>query len=593
MAKGVRRARKQTKIGLRTKIIGLLLGVFLLMGVAFTSYIYIDQRSRTTNELLEQARVMVSEMDAVWEFVSINQDAINYTEDGVYDYKGLHCAIAGKAVAALFSEKSDYDYSIRFTNQNPRNIDNIPDEYEVDALSAFYAGDRAERYGFEQLDGQEVFRYVAAMEVTEDCVECHGGPRGAIDPTGYPKEGWGIGDVAGAVSVVMPADAAIEGMRWSVLTNAAFFALLMLLVGVAIYTVLSRLITDPLNQLETSFARLGSSETLGGLSLNQGERNEFYSSRELDNLFLQFDEMARRLSDYYATLELEVSDRTAQLRAANEELERQRVHVEKVNAQLARDNRYKSDFLAIVSHELRTPLTSILAFTELLSESIDPSDEPASRQLEEVHKNSLILLDMVDNVLETARIQAGSEKINLELIDMMDIVGMVAAANEPVAHRKDVSLETSVDSDVPLIMSDWEKVRRILMNLVSNAVKFTPGGGSVAVSVTYDASRDEVVMAVADTGIGIPKDKHDLVFERFTQENMSTVRRYGGSGLGLSLVKDLSAMLGGRVSLESELGAGSTFTVVLPVQAPKAAQTDGNEEAVLADGEHGLEGERA
>ena len=134
MAKGVRLANKQTTIGLRTKIIGLLLGVSLLLGIAFTSYTYIDQRSRTTSELLEQARVMVSEMDAVWEFISINQDTINYTSDGEYDYKGLHCAIAGKAVAALFSQESDYDYSIRFTNQDPRNIDNTPDEYEEAAL---------------------------------------------------------------------------------------------------------------------------------------------------------------------------------------------------------------------------------------------------------------------------------------------------------------------------------------------------------------------------------------------------------------------------------------------------------------------------
>ena len=562
------RASRRTNIGLRTKIIGLLLSVFFLLGVAFTSFIYLEQRDRTTTELLEQSRVMVTEMDAVWDFVSINQDIINYTSDGEYDYKGLHCAIAGKAVAALFSEKAGYDYSIRFVNFSPRNIDNLPDDYEAAALEAFYAGSVDDRYGFEVIDGVEVFRYVELMEVTAECMECHGGPAGETDPTGYLKEGWSEGDVAGAVSVITPAAAAIESMRMSVFANVAFFALLMLLTGIAIYTVLSRLITDPLGKLECSFALLGSSsEALGSVSDDAGRRDEFYSSREIDNLFLQFDAMACSLSDYYGTLEAEVSERTAQLRIANEELERQRAHVEAVNAQLASDNRYKSDFLAIVSHELRTPLTAIIAFTELLAQNTDESNESACRQLDEIQKNGLILLEMVENILETARIQAGSEKLNLELVDMADVVGMVAAANESVAERKGVALSTCIASDVPLIMSDWEKVRRILVNLVSNAVKFTPAGGRVDVEVAFDAASDEVVMSVADTGIGIPEDKHSLVFERFTQENMSTVRRYGGSGLGLSLVKDLSAMLGGWVSLESRLGEGSVFMVGLPVGA--------------------------
>ena len=297
--------------------------------------------------------------------------------------------------------------------------------------------------------------------------------------------------------------------------------------------------------------------------------------------------MSRRLSSLYGSLESQVVERTEQLRATNAELERQRAHVEEVNERLKRENQYKSDFLAIVSHELRTPLTSILAFTELLAQSIDPSETAALRQVEEVEKNGSILLEMVNNVLETARIQAGSERLNLELVDLNDIVGMVETTNESVALKRGVTFATRVAPDVPLIESDWEKVRRILVNLVSNAIKFTPEGGRVEVNVTYEpgeqdnpvgastAMPDEqgthagiVRIDVSDTGIGIPADKQRLVFERFTQENMSTVRRYGGSGLGLSLVKDLVAMLGGTVELESVPRQGSTFTVRLPEGGP-------------------------
>lgn len=597
-----KRTEAKARVGLRTKIVGLLLGILLVLSTAYTVYVYFDQRDRTTSEMLEKSRVLVAEMDAVWEFTSINQDVINYTSEGEYDYKGLHCAIVGKSVAALFSR--DSDYSIRFTNLNPRNFSNAPDAYEEEALLAFEGDSSAtESYGFAEVDGQPSFRYVSVMHVTEDCVGCHGGPEGELDPTGYPKEGWQVGDVAGAVSVVMPTDLSFAHMNASITSNVLFFLLLMAFMAVVIYAVLSRLITTPLTDLRSSLALVanGSRSLIaddGDPACLDGRKAALYSTREIDGLFEQFDRMAQRLSDLYANLESQVLDRTEQLSAANCELEQQRRRVEEINAQLARDNRYKSDFLAIVSHELRTPLTSILAFADLMADTLDPADEASRRQLEEIGKNGAILLEMVDNVLETARIQAGSERLNLELVDLNDIVGMVEASNSPVALKKGVDMSTSVDGDVPLIMSDWEKVRRILVNLVSNAVKFTPAGGRVEVRVTWLSDRQRVRIQVSDTGIGVPKDKQNLIFERFTQENMSTVRRYGGSGLGLSLVKDLVGMLGGSVGLESEVGQGSTFSIELPVSAPAAGQMaelagghaeaeDGLEAVSLQGGESG------
>ena len=591
--------RKPARVGLRTKIIGLLSGVILVFSVAFIAYTYFQQRDRAESEMLEQSRMLVTEMDAVWDFVSVNQYTINHTSEGDYDFKSLHCAIAGKAVAVLFTRSSDY--AIRFTNLNPRNIYNTPDAYETEALKGFYAdpgaGDEVYGYATDE-DGASVFRYVRTMVYKQDCMECHGAPAGEIDVTGYPKEGAHVGDIAGAVSVIMPTDVYLANMRGAVLSNAALFVLLMAGVAFIIYHVLSRLVTLPLTELNASLA--GLAEQAGNrvdATLPQAappvDRAEpappadyvppaappapvspcrpsaRYASREVDTLFAQFDEMSRRLSELYGNLESQVVERTEQLRATNAELERQRRHVEEVNARLQQENQYKSDFLAIVSHELRTPLTSILAFTELLSQSLDPAQTDALRQVEEVEKNGAVLLEMVNNVLETARIQAGSERLNLELIDLNDIVGMVESSNESVALKRVVRLSSHVGADVPLIVSDWEKVRRILMNLVSNAIKFTPEGGSVEMRVTYEGRPRQVRIDVEDTGIGIPADKQQLVFERFTQENMSTVRRYGGSGLGLSLVKDLVAMLGGTVSLVSAPGEGSTFTVCLPEDGPQ------------------------
>lgn len=555
---------RKTNIGLKVKIIGLLSMVLLLLLSVDIAWTYQTQKSATESMLLEESRVLVTEMDAVWDFVSINQDTINYTFDGAYEYKGLHCAIAGKSVAAFFSLNSDY--TIRFTKDKPRNIHNTPDEYEAAALQAF-GSDAAltEHYGLEEYEGESVFRYVSAMKVDENCIECHGTPAGEIDPTGYPKEGWATGDLAGAVSVIVPTDLYFGNMHTAVVSNVLFFLCIVLCMVVVIYFVLTRLITNPLESLGQSLVKMSDGSPSEKVEILE-EGPTRYASREVGDLFLQFESMARSLSSLYSNLENQVDERTQQLSEANNELQRQRLHVEQVNDKLQRDNRYKSDFLAIVSHELRTPLTSILAFTELMSESVSCDEALALRQLGEIDKNGRILLEMVDNVLETARIQAGSERLNLELVDLSDMVGMVEASSASLAAKKDILLSTRVDAEVPLFECDWEKVRRILVNLVSNAIKFTEPGGSVHVSVAFDSLKKIVTLKVIDTGIGIPGDKQDIIFERFTQENMSTVRRYGGSGLGLSLVKDLATMHGGTVGVESAVGEGSTFFVILPVR---------------------------
>jgi len=549
-----------SNFSLKTKIFGLLAMMLSILLIIFTIWTYYQQRDRTQSEILEQSRVLATEMNATWEFVSLNQNTINYDENGNFDYKSLHCAIAGKSVAALFSRHSED--TIRFTKLQPRNIDNTPDQFETDALLTFQDdANITEYYGFTKEDDREVFRYVSVMKVTKNCLDCHGQPAGEIDLTGYPKEGWSIGDVGGAMSITIPTDLYYRNMVASVLSNVLFFLLIILTIAIVIYFIVNRMVTRPLGALGDSLKRVVSNPSA---PVRLGSINQIYGSEEVDALFERFNAMSQTLSELYSDLEGQVDERTQQLAEANEQLESQRAHVERVNERLKRDNQYKSDFLAIVSHELRTPLTSILAFTDLMGEHVPPDDPVMRKQLDEVEKNGQTLLEMVNNILETARIQAGSERLNLELVDLSDVVSMVESSSEGLALKKNIALSAQVTPDTPLIVSDWEKVRRILTNLVSNAIKFTDEDGSVEVRVSYHAVDHMVDIAVKDTGIGIPPDKQELIFERFTQENMSTARRYGGSGLGLALVKDLTSMLGGKVTLDSAPRKGSTFTVLLP-----------------------------
>ncbi|MDR2197799.1 MAG: DUF3365 domain-containing protein [Coriobacteriales bacterium] len=607
-------ASRLSKLSLKTKIIGLLALLFVVLFCVDIVWTYRTQLENTKEELLEESRVLVQEMNAVWDFVSLNQDVINYTSQGTYDYKGIHCAIAGKAVAALFSRNSEY--TMRFVNSNPRNIYNTPDPYESEALQTFYAApERADEfYGFSDLEGEQVFRYVSVMRMSADCAECHGEPLGTIDPTGYAREGWREGDIAGAVSVVVPTELYYRNLREDTRNSIVFFLTVLIgLMGIS-YFAITRLISRPLNTLQSNIKLLGE-----GAPLAPQKRNVLYASREVEGLFDQFNEMADRLEALYEGLESQVAERTEQLRAANAELDLQRQRVEQANVLLKQENRYKSDFLAIVSHELRTPLTSILAFTELLDEAIAPGPSDARRRLEEIERNGQTLLEMIENVLQTARIQAGSDELNLELVDLNDLVGFVEETAASLALKQGVALSSRIDPRVPLITSDWEKLRRILVNLVSNAIKFTEAGGQVSIEVFCVEEGAEgaggagaegaegagaaagaegvegasvetdpgltsappplaatICIQVKDNGIGIARDRQDMIFERFTQENMSTVRRYGGSGLGLSLVKDLCAVLGGSVSVQSEPGKGSTFSVILPVCGPKTGGSDEN-----------------
>lgn len=556
-------------ISLRTKIIGLFAVVFLALMVVFSIFTFYQQLNRMESEVLERARMLDQEMMATWDFISLNQNTINYDSEGSFDYKGLHCALAGKSVAVLFGKRSDD--TIRFTKMEPRNIYNRPDEFETQALQLF-GEDKSvqEYYEFTDYRGEPAFRYVSVMKVTKDCIECHGHPKGQVDITGYPKEGWSIGDNGGAISIIIPTNLHLSNAQEAIRENACFFALVLLaLIGVIVFAI-NKMVTQPLDDLGLNLRRVDQDPTD---AIQMTHTKPAYRTRETEELFTRFNSMSQALSGLYRDLESQVEDRTQQLAQANEELEAQRAHVELVNEQLQQENQYKSDFLAIVSHELRTPLTSILAFTDLMGTSIPEDDVKARRQLDEVETNAQTLLEMVNNILETARIQAGSEKINLEVVDLGDIVNMVEETNCALAEKKGIEFRTYIDPELPLITSDWEKVRRILVNLVSNAIKFTEAGGFVEVRAEK-GEEGWVCLSVIDNGIGIPADKQELVFERFTQENMSTQRRYGGSGLGLSLVRELAEMFGGSVQLESVPGEGSTFKVLLPVECPTSKIAD-------------------
>jgi len=231
-------------------------------------------------------------------------------------------------------------------------------------------------------------------------------------------------------------------------------------------------------------------------------------------------------------------------------------------------NRIKSDFLATMSHELRTPLNSILGFSDVLG-SIASLDDKQKRYVQNIQSSGRMLLEMINDILDLAKIESGKMDTRLTDFGVEQIIGAQCDMARPLMERKNIDLECRVAADLPPMHQDQARVQQILNNLLSNAIKFTPEGGRITVT----AERDEetyLVMQVIDTGVGIAEEDQQTIFEKFRQGRTAMptgdpmTREHSGTGLGLSITRELCKLLGGEVSVKSELGMGSTFTVRLP-----------------------------
>ncbi|MBO8169495.1 MAG: DUF3365 domain-containing protein [Thermoanaerobacteraceae bacterium] len=517
---------------------------------------YQEQKRQMEMELREKARVITHQFLAIREFMAHNQDRINYDSQGHFEFKHLNPAAVGRGVGKIFNERTNY--SIKQTRLKPRIVENAPDRFEIAGLQKFREQPQLKEYwGQETKDGKRVYRYMVPLKIRESCLPCHGKPAGKLDIAGYPKEGYELGQLGGAVSVTLPMDSFLASLRANTFRHLGFFLILAAVILAAINFLMQRLVDQPLDKLRLAALKLGK----GWMDLDM---SDFRAYGEIHQLGEQFQDMARQLKEMYERLEEKVKERTTQLRLANEELKAQREILRKANRELEKANELKSQFLASMSHELRTPLTSIIAFSELMLSDLPEGHETQRENLQEIRDNGTNLLRMIDNLLDLAKIESGHYQINLEVMDLVDVVGSVERMVQPIARKKNVALNTVI-SDVPLIKADPDKVHRILLNLVGNAVKFTPPGGRVDVTVRYDGQQDEVVMEVADTGIGISKENQEIIFERFRQVDGSDSRKYKGTGLGLALAKELTDMHRGKITVDSQPGRGSIFTVRLPV----------------------------
>jgi signal transduction histidine kinase/DNA-binding response OmpR family regulator len=278
------------------------------------------------------------------------------------------------------------------------------------------------------------------------------------------------------------------------------------------------------------------------------------------------------LEEQTQTLEWQKED----IQKKNAELENAHEVIEEKAKELETANKYKSEFMANVSHELRTPLNSILLLSKLVSENKEGN--LTDKQIEfaqTIHSSGSDLLSLINEILDISKVEAGKMELHIEDMNIREFAGNMERNFQHIAQEKGLYLKTELEGLLPVhIRSDQQKMEQIVKNFLSNALKFTSTGGITLKigrpSDHIDLSRSgldlqrAIVFSVTDTGIGIPKDEHNLIFEAFQQVNGTTIRRYGGTGLGLYISRELAKLLGGEIQVQSSESEGSTFTLYLP-----------------------------
>jgi signal transduction histidine kinase len=354
-------------------------------------------------------------------------------------------------------------------------------------------------------------------------------------------------------------------MIWATLGDQLMVVLVMLLVSLGIALLLSArlqgLVSQPIVTLADTARQVSSR---GDYSL----RAQRTTDDELGVLVDAFNRMLDR-----------IQLREQELSAANDELrhevvERRRAEQERAEL-LVREreaNRLKDEFLATLSHELRTPLNAIIGWTRLLrANAVPPSGH--DRALEKVERNAEIQTRLVEDLLEISRIASGKLHLEIKEIDLVSIVNRAVDSIRPAAEARGVSIERRFDTASVLTSGDGDRLQQVVWNLLTNAVKFTPSGGTVTISLERHTLLDQ--LTIRDTGIGIDPAFLPHVFDTFRQADASSTRAHGGLGLGLSIVRHLVEMHGGAVDAHSDgEGKGSTFTVRLPVRDVEAREQE-------------------
>jgi len=373
---------------------------------------------------------------------------------------------------------------------------------------------------------EKAFVYSAAVRATKVCLGCHT-DKGKAKAAFYPD--LAEGDLMAVARVRLSTETLESGFHKNQALLIAVAVGTTLLIMAGSYLIVRYVIVKPVKHLKDVADAIAAGE------LNV--RSEIQTGDEFEDLSRAFNRMLRNL--------LAMQDRNRGLIA---DLDKKVDEQARLNLALYESNRLKGDFLSTMSHELRTPLNSIIGFSEVLLAAGNLT-EKQTRYAANIMTSGQQLLALINDILDLAKSEAGKMRVYPKPLAPAEVIEPAVALFRPQAEKKNIDLRLDLPADLPVIAQDAGKLRQILSNLVSNAVKFTPEGGRVTVAAAVDAGH--LVLTVQDTGVGIAPEEQETIFDKFRQAEHALTREQGGTGLGLSIVRELAKLLGGDVSLKS------------------------------------------
>ena len=341
--------------------------------------------------------------------------------------------------------------------------------------------------------------------------------------------------------------------------SAVMAGVVFILAAVPLVFAVSRRLSRPLVDLAHRADRISQGDLEVSLSMpNTNEIGRLASA--LASMVENLKGAHRRTLDINAGLEKTVRDRTEELQRKNRQIEAQ-------NKKVMEASRLKSQFLANMSHELRTPLNAVLALSEILANEMSgPLNGEQVKQVSIINRSGKSLLRLINDVLDLSKIEAGRMVVEKAPMSLHSLITLMVDTLKPLAEDKNLSLTTKLAPGLPeFIKADEHKLRQILINLIGNGIKFTERGG-VRLEAGFTAKPAMISFVITDTGIGIPPDAVERVFDEFCQADGSTTRKYGGTGLGLTISKRMAELMGGTLTVDSTTGEGSTFTLTVPYE---------------------------